>query len=106
MFKISPIGESVLRALESAPLLPEIPFLSPAAVQGDFRRQALKPSKWREYREREREKNRASMKAMGLSGNVFEWPAQHMPACMIAKLHRMGSGNVIDPEINRSYRDY
>ncbi|MBR9900432.1 MAG: hypothetical protein GYB19_10280 [Rhodospirillales bacterium] len=61
------------------PQTKELPLFVGTSRTGDFRRQAFRPSKWREYREREREKNRASMKAMGLSSNVFEWPSKYMP---------------------------
>lgn len=56
--------------------------------QGDFRRQAFRPSKWREYRKREREKNRASLKAIGLESNAFLWPEKHKPEWVKAKLAR------------------
>lgn len=104
MFKNSQFSEAILRAIDTEPLLSELPpSLSFSPVYSDFRRQALKPSKWREYREREREKNRASMKAMGLSGNVFEWPGQHMPACMVARLYRNGASKpeIKSPEMQR-----
>ncbi len=83
-------------------------LLSSGASSGDFRRQALRPSKWREYREREREKNRASLNAMGLSGNIFEWPGRHMPKCMIARLYRTGApgSKNYNPDPEDHYRDY
>ena len=66
---------SDIDSLHHAPL----PRNSTCISKGDFRRQALRPSKWREYRDRCIEKNRTSLKAMQLSSNVFEWPSKHMP---------------------------
>ncbi|GAA0623462.1 hypothetical protein [Thalassospira tepidiphila] len=82
------IAEVAMRLVEATSI--DLPFhltaTEPAAR--DFRRQALKPSKWREYRAREREKNRASMKAMGLGSNVFGWPGTQQPEWAKAKLDR------------------
>ncbi|WP_417790676.1 hypothetical protein [Terasakiella pusilla] len=92
MFKNSIAAAAILSLLEKSEPMPEMRLLlSNPSRGGDFRCKALKSSKWREYREREREKNRASLKVMGLSGNVFEWPGQHMPKCMIAKMYRTGT---------------
>ena len=60
----------------------------------------------RKNRFADRMKNQKAMDAMGLSSNVFEWPGQHMPKWAVAKLHRNRTPGVIDPEINRTYRDY
>ena len=56
-----------------------LPMVSMGIQKGDFRRQAFRPSNWREYRDHNIEKNRASLKAMGLSSNVRDWPEHHQP---------------------------
>lgn len=83
MLKNSIAAAAILSLLEkSEPMAEMPPLLSNSSRGGDFRRQAFRPSKFREYRERERQKNRASLKAMGLSGNVFDWPPLQMPLYM------------------------
>jgi len=50
-----------------------------ARNRSGLRRQTFRSSKSRDYREQERAKNRASLKAMGLSSNVADWPVKHQP---------------------------
>jgi len=68
--------------------------------KGDFRRQALRPSKWREYRDLNIEKNRASLEAMGLSSNVFEWPLNQQPEWVVARIER-AVGQMLTRKLNQ-----